>query len=54
MRMISGTEPHIERARKHLENEDPHQLRYACLELRYALELIAYHKGTSKNLILAG
>lgn len=44
MRMISGTEPYIERAREHLESEDTHRLRYACLELRYALELIAYHK----------
>lgn len=44
MRMILGTEPYIERAREHLESEDSHRLRYACLELRYALEYIAYHK----------
>ena len=42
--MISGTEPYIERAREHVKSKDPHRLRYACLELRYALELIAYHK----------
>lgn len=42
--MISGTEPYIERAREHLESKYPHRLRYACLELRYALERIAYHK----------
>lgn len=42
--MITETDPYIERAREHLESEDPHRLRYACLELRYALERIAYHK----------
>lgn len=42
--MVFRVEPYIERVREHLESEAPHQLRYACLELRYALERIAYHK----------
>ena len=42
--MVFRTEPYIERAREHLKSENTHRLRYACLELRYALEHIAYHK----------
>lgn len=42
--MVFRIEPYIERVREHLESEAPHRLRYACLELRYALERIAYHK----------
>lgn len=42
--MAFGTDLHISRAREHLESGEPQRLRYACLELRYALERIAYHK----------
>lgn len=42
--MAFETGPYIERARKHLKSRDIHRLPYACLELRYALERIAYHK----------
>lgn len=42
--MVFGTDPYISRAREHLESGEPHRLRYACLELRYALERVAYHK----------
>lgn len=43
-RLVFGTDPHIERARAHLASGDHHRLLYACLELRYALERIAYQK----------
>lgn len=39
-----GTEPYIERARNHLESKSYPRLFYACLELRYALEMITYQK----------
>lgn len=42
--MVFRTEPHLERARAHLESGDADRLPYACLELRYALERIAYQK----------
>lgn len=41
---IFGTEEHVVRAKAHLETEDASRLRYACLELRLALERIAYKK----------
>jgi hypothetical protein len=42
--MIFRTDPHITRAKEHLVSGDTHRLRYACLELRLALERIAYQK----------
>lgn len=42
--MVFGTDPHIQRARESLESGDANRLAYACLELRYALERIAYQK----------
>lgn len=42
--MIFGTDPHTLRAQEHLDSGDPHRLRYASLELRLALERIAYQK----------
>jgi hypothetical protein len=42
--MVFGTDPHTQRAQEHLDSGDPHRLRYACLELRLALERIAYQK----------
>lgn len=42
--MAFRAEPHIERAQGHLSSGEPHRLRYACLELRFALERIAYQK----------
>ena len=42
--MVYQTEPHTERAREHLESDDYNRLIYACLELRFALERIAYQK----------
>ncbi len=42
--MVFGTAPHIQRAQDHLGSNDPDRLAYACLELRYALERVAYQK----------
>lgn len=42
--MIFRTEKHIERAKQHIASGDKARLAYACLELRYALERIAYQK----------
>lgn len=42
--MVFRTEPHIERAKALIEKGDVTSLRYACLELRLALERIAYQK----------
>lgn len=42
--MVFNTESNIERAKKIVESGDVDQLRYACLELRFALERIAYQK----------
>ena len=42
--MVFRTEPNIQRAREHLDSNDGSRLRYACLELRLALESIAYQK----------
>lgn len=42
--MVFQTEPHIQRARAHIASGEKDRLAYACLELRYALERIAYQK----------
>lgn len=42
--MVFGTDPFLTRARKLLETSDTASLRYACLELRFALEHVAYQK----------
>lgn len=42
--MVFQTKPHIQRARGHIDSGDADRLFYACLELRYALERIAYQK----------
>jgi len=42
--MVFGTDPNIQRANEHLASGDAPRLRYACLELRFALERIAYQK----------
>ncbi len=42
--MVFQTEPHIQRAQEHLGSGDRDRLVYACLELRFALERIAYQK----------
>lgn len=42
--MVFGTDPHLQRARKLSESDNAVSLRYACLELRFALERIAYQK----------
>ena len=42
--MVFQTEPHIERAHEHIDSGNSDRLAYACLELRYALERIAYQK----------
>jgi len=42
--MVFRRGQNIERAREHLASGEPHRLRYVCLELRFALERIAYQK----------
>ncbi|RCK43647.1 hypothetical protein TH25_21080 [Thalassospira profundimaris] len=42
--MVFGTDPYIQRAQDHIKSNDPDRLPYACLELRYALERVAYQK----------
>ena len=42
--MVYATEGHVQRADEHIECGDVDRLRYACLELRLALERIAYQK----------
>ena len=42
--MVYATEGHVQRASEHIECGDVEHLRYACLELRLALERIAYQK----------
>lgn len=42
--MVFGTDPHLERARRFLDSGDRDDLRSACLELRFALERVAYQK----------
>lgn len=42
--MVFGTESHIALAVVHLESDDDDRLKYACLELRFALERIAFQK----------
>lgn len=42
--MVFGTDPHIALATAHLKSGDDERLKYACLELRFALERIAYQK----------
>jgi len=42
--MVFQVEPHLGRARELLESRESKHLRYACLELRCALERIAYQK----------
>lgn len=42
--MVFQTEPHIERAHEHIDSGNSDRLAYACLELRNALERIAYQK----------
>jgi len=42
--MVFGTDPHLQRAQKLLASGDRASLRYVCLELRFALERIAYQK----------
>lgn len=42
--MVYQTDPNIQRAREHIESGNRERLSYACLELRYALERIAYQK----------
>lgn len=42
--MVFHTGPHLQRAREHIDSADADRLVYACLELRYALERIAYQK----------
>ena len=42
--MVYATEGHVQRADDHIECGDVDRLRYACLELRFALERIAYQK----------
>ena len=42
--MSFQTRPYIQRAREHIQSEDPARLKYACLELRYAIERITYQK----------
>jgi DNA replicative helicase MCM subunit Mcm2 (Cdc46/Mcm family) len=42
--LVFEIEPHIQRARAHIDSGDTDRVFYACLELRYALERIAYQK----------
>lgn len=42
--MVFDTDPHLTRARKLVASGDSAELRYVCLELRFALERIAYQK----------
>lgn len=42
--MVYATEGHVQRADEHIECGDVERLRCACLELRLALERIAYQK----------
>lgn len=42
--MIFQVDPYLERIEKHLASDDEEDLLYACLELRYSLEQIAYKK----------
>ena len=42
--MVAYVEPYLERAKGRLKSDQLHDLRYACLELRLALEEIAYDK----------
>jgi len=42
--MVFETDPYVQRAREHRQSNDPQRLYYACLELRYALERIAFQK----------
>jgi hypothetical protein len=42
--MVYGTDSNTQLAREHLAHGDAPRLRYACLELRLAIERIAYQK----------
>lgn len=42
--MLFNTQTNLDKARELINSDDEKQLYYACLELRYALEKIAYHK----------
>lgn len=42
--MVFNTQDNVQKARIHIESGDDGDLKYACLELRFALEKIAYQK----------
>lgn len=46
--------PHLDRAKELIERDEVHYLRYACLELRFCFELIAYRQLSQYGDVIPG